>query len=234
MLDLPFIWKTVRLLSEFCWFRWDIQLQCWPDAMLSCPDWCWKFPASFKQTLKNCSQKWSALCVVGDSFDILTVSYKCCFIWRGCPSVPERSLVILWWRGDSLVLYVFPSGGEYCTCLWFSFNKHMHVQFSDPDCVPSWEMFDILLNCAEVCAHACSVFSHYYLRRHVLNLQRFLWSSKTLFHLLLVCVYQDWSIDLNRTLSKREKKKPSEGVTLTGINQTGSDQPVQPAQSSSR
>ncbi|XP_055010188.1 protein kinase C and casein kinase substrate in neurons protein 2 isoform X3 [Boleophthalmus pectinirostris] len=37
----------------------------------------------------------------------------------------------------------------------------------------------------------------------------------------------DWSIDLNRTLSRREtKKKSSEGVTLTGISQTGSDQPV--------
>ncbi|XP_037616288.1 protein kinase C and casein kinase substrate in neurons protein 2 isoform X3 [Sebastes umbrosus] len=42
----------------------------------------------------------------------------------------------------------------------------------------------------------------------------------------------DWSIDLNRTLSRREKKKP-EGVTLTGISQTGSDQPVQPAKTSS-
>ncbi|XP_027127923.1 protein kinase C and casein kinase substrate in neurons protein 2 isoform X3 [Larimichthys crocea] len=43
----------------------------------------------------------------------------------------------------------------------------------------------------------------------------------------------DWSVDLNRTLSRREKKKPSEGVTLTGISQTGSDQPVQPAKTSS-
>ncbi|KAM4522978.1 protein kinase C and casein kinase substrate in neurons protein 2 isoform 3-T3 [Fundulus diaphanus] len=43
----------------------------------------------------------------------------------------------------------------------------------------------------------------------------------------------DWSVDLNRTLSRREKKKPSEGVTLTAISQTGSDQPVQPAKSSS-
>ncbi|XP_061920797.1 protein kinase C and casein kinase substrate in neurons protein 2 isoform X2 [Entelurus aequoreus] len=43
----------------------------------------------------------------------------------------------------------------------------------------------------------------------------------------------DWSIDLNRTLSRREKKKPSDGVTLTGISQTGSDQPVQPLKSSS-
>nr|XP_046234819.1 protein kinase C and casein kinase substrate in neurons protein 2 isoform X4 [Scatophagus argus] len=45
--------------------------------------------------------------------------------------------------------------------------------------------------------------------------------------------FEDWSVDLNRTLSRREKKKPSEGVTLTGISQTGSDQPVQPAKSSS-
>nr|XP_057933631.1 protein kinase C and casein kinase substrate in neurons protein 2 isoform X4 [Doryrhamphus excisus] len=45
--------------------------------------------------------------------------------------------------------------------------------------------------------------------------------------------FEDWSIDLNRTLSRREKKKPSEGVTLTGISQTGSDQPVQPLKTSS-
>ncbi|XP_019738546.1 protein kinase C and casein kinase substrate in neurons protein 2 isoform X5 [Hippocampus comes] len=38
----------------------------------------------------------------------------------------------------------------------------------------------------------------------------------------------DWSIDLNRSLSRRGTKKPSEGVTLTGISQTGADQPVQP------
>ncbi|XP_049616717.1 protein kinase C and casein kinase substrate in neurons protein 2 isoform X3 [Syngnathus scovelli] len=38
----------------------------------------------------------------------------------------------------------------------------------------------------------------------------------------------DWSIDLNRTLSRRGTKKTSEGVTLTGISQTGADQPVQP------
>uniref|UniRef100_A0A803T996 Protein kinase C and casein kinase substrate in neurons 2 n=2 Tax=Anolis carolinensis TaxID=28377 RepID=A0A803T996_ANOCA len=33
--------------------------------------------------------------------------------------------------------------------------------------------------------------------------------------------FEDWSADLNRTLSRREKKKASDGVTLTGINQTG-------------
>ncbi|XP_028305599.1 protein kinase C and casein kinase substrate in neurons protein 2 isoform X2 [Gouania willdenowi] len=43
----------------------------------------------------------------------------------------------------------------------------------------------------------------------------------------------DWSIDLNRSLSRREKKKPADGVTLTGISQTGSDQPVQPAKDKS-
>ncbi|XP_061107303.1 protein kinase C and casein kinase substrate in neurons protein 2 isoform X4 [Conger conger] len=33
--------------------------------------------------------------------------------------------------------------------------------------------------------------------------------------------FEDWSVDLNRTLSRRDKKKPGEGVTLTGISQTG-------------
>lgn len=46
--------------------------------------------------------------------------------------------------------------------------------------------------------------------------------------------FEDWSIDLNRTLSRREtKKKSSEGVTLTGISQTGSDQPVKTSSSAS-
>ncbi|XP_028305603.1 protein kinase C and casein kinase substrate in neurons protein 2 isoform X6 [Gouania willdenowi] len=45
--------------------------------------------------------------------------------------------------------------------------------------------------------------------------------------------FEDWSIDLNRSLSRREKKKPADGVTLTGISQTGSDQPVQPAKDKS-
>ncbi|XP_017682055.1 PREDICTED: protein kinase C and casein kinase substrate in neurons protein 2 isoform X4 [Lepidothrix coronata] len=42
----------------------------------------------------------------------------------------------------------------------------------------------------------------------------------------------EWSADLNRTLSRREKKKASDGVTLTGINQTG-DQVSQPNKHSS-
>ncbi|KAH0616409.1 hypothetical protein JD844_027476 [Phrynosoma platyrhinos] len=33
--------------------------------------------------------------------------------------------------------------------------------------------------------------------------------------------FEDWSADLNRTLTRREKKKAADGVTLTGINQTG-------------
>ncbi|XP_060745141.1 protein kinase C and casein kinase substrate in neurons protein 2 isoform X2 [Tachysurus vachellii] len=32
--------------------------------------------------------------------------------------------------------------------------------------------------------------------------------------------FEDWSIDFNRSLSRREKKKPSDEVTLTGISQT--------------
>ncbi|KAJ8791777.1 hypothetical protein J1605_020499 [Eschrichtius robustus] len=41
----------------------------------------------------------------------------------------------------------------------------------------------------------------------------------------------EWSADLNRTLSRREKKKTADGVTLTGINQTG-DQALQSKPSS--
>ncbi|XP_028672774.1 protein kinase C and casein kinase substrate in neurons protein 2 isoform X2 [Erpetoichthys calabaricus] len=33
--------------------------------------------------------------------------------------------------------------------------------------------------------------------------------------------FEEWSIDLNRTLSRRDRKKPGDGVTLTGISQTG-------------
>ncbi|XP_007939984.1 protein kinase C and casein kinase substrate in neurons protein 2 [Orycteropus afer afer] len=43
---------------------------------------------------------------------------------------------------------------------------------------------------------------------------------------------EEWSADLNRTLSRREKKKVADGITLTGINQTG-DQPLQNKHSSS-
>ncbi|XP_029598613.1 protein kinase C and casein kinase substrate in neurons protein 2 isoform X3 [Salmo trutta] len=44
----------------------------------------------------------------------------------------------------------------------------------------------------------------------------------------------DWSIDLNRTLSRREtKKKPSDGVTLTGISQMEEQQAAKSSSSSS-
>ncbi|XP_038611957.1 protein kinase C and casein kinase substrate in neurons protein 2 isoform X1 [Tachyglossus aculeatus] len=36
---------------------------------------------------------------------------------------------------------------------------------------------------------------------------------------------EEWSADLNRTLSRREKKKAADGVTLTGISQTGDQVP---------
>ncbi|XP_031753729.1 protein kinase C and casein kinase substrate in neurons protein 2 isoform X1 [Xenopus tropicalis] len=43
---------------------------------------------------------------------------------------------------------------------------------------------------------------------------------------------EEWSADLNRTLSRREKKKPTDGVTLTGISQAGEQAPVQNKHSS--
>ncbi|XP_067110263.1 protein kinase C and casein kinase substrate in neurons protein 2 isoform X3 [Osmerus mordax] len=46
--------------------------------------------------------------------------------------------------------------------------------------------------------------------------------SKSRFHKRRSIV--DWSIDLNRSLSRREKKKPTDGVTLMGISQTGEQQ----------
>ncbi|XP_053319262.1 protein kinase C and casein kinase substrate in neurons protein 2 isoform X3 [Spea bombifrons] len=43
---------------------------------------------------------------------------------------------------------------------------------------------------------------------------------------------REWSADLNRTLSRREKKKPGEGVTLTGISQAGEQASLQNKHSS--
>uniref|UniRef100_A0A8C5MDK4 Protein kinase C and casein kinase substrate in neurons 2 n=1 Tax=Leptobrachium leishanense TaxID=445787 RepID=A0A8C5MDK4_9ANUR len=43
---------------------------------------------------------------------------------------------------------------------------------------------------------------------------------------------EEWSADLNRTLSRREKKKPGDGVTLTGITQAGDQSSLQNKHSS--
>ncbi|KAJ8245516.1 hypothetical protein GJAV_G00271560 [Gymnothorax javanicus] len=43
--------------------------------------------------------------------------------------------------------------------------------------------------------------------------------------------FEAWSVDLNRSLTKREKKKPGDGVTLTGISQT--EEPIATSRSSS-
>ncbi|XP_066561400.1 protein kinase C and casein kinase substrate in neurons protein 2 isoform X2 [Amia ocellicauda] len=44
--------------------------------------------------------------------------------------------------------------------------------------------------------------------------------------------FEDWSMDLNRTLSRRDKKRPGDGVTLTGISQAR-EQAAPPAKNNS-
>ncbi|XP_062373607.1 protein kinase C and casein kinase substrate in neurons protein 2 isoform X4 [Sardina pilchardus] len=43
---------------------------------------------------------------------------------------------------------------------------------------------------------------------------------------------KEWSVDMNRTLTRRDRKKPGDGVMLTGISQTG-DQPAKSSSSAS-
>ncbi|XP_036375896.1 protein kinase C and casein kinase substrate in neurons protein 2-like isoform X2 [Megalops cyprinoides] len=45
--------------------------------------------------------------------------------------------------------------------------------------------------------------------------------------------FEEWSVDINRSLSRKEKKSPGDGVTLTGISQTG-DQAAKRSSSGSR
>ncbi|XP_062373608.1 protein kinase C and casein kinase substrate in neurons protein 2 isoform X5 [Sardina pilchardus] len=44
--------------------------------------------------------------------------------------------------------------------------------------------------------------------------------------------FEEWSVDMNRTLTRRDRKKPGDGVMLTGISQTG-DQPAKSSSSAS-
>ncbi|XP_063302779.1 protein kinase C and casein kinase substrate in neurons protein 2 isoform X2 [Pelobates fuscus] len=44
--------------------------------------------------------------------------------------------------------------------------------------------------------------------------------------------FEEWSADFNRSLSRREKKKPTDGVTLTGISQAGDQSSLQNKHSS--
>lgn len=172
-----------------------------------------------------------------------------------CWTIPfsPLSLVSLWWRGDFLVLYFFPSGGGCCTLLCLSvcqaYTKHTHACTVSKSrvSVTAWEMWHIYGLCWSVyiAVHmpvTWSLLSLFFICEGMFwtkfsHSVGQVWNSckcNTWLEPVSVCVYQDWSIDLNRTLSRREKKKPSEGVTLTGISQTGSDQPVQPAKTSSR
>ena len=153
-------------------------------------------------------------------------------------SLAPLSLVLLWWRGDSSVLFLSTGDGS-CTRLRLSSSQADTVLYkhscmfgftTQSQCHGLRHVSHILSDCVEVCVYCCAELSLLAVKRHVWNHR----SPCTRFLCVCVCVCQDWSIDLNRTLSRREKKKPSEGVTLTGISQTGSDQPVQPAKTSSR
>lgn len=135
-----------------------------------------------------------------------------------------------WWCISSLQVNRSRGVGPALYCVNYCVNTRACAVSKSRVCVTAWEMFEML--CVYIAVHMPMTYSSTTLWKHVLN-QPLSWPSfrsKTL--LLYFYVYQDWSVDLNRTLSRREKKKPSDGVTLTGISQTGSDQPVQPAKSS--
>lgn len=123
-------------------------------------------------------------------------------IWYWALSFSQLCLVSLWWRGDSVVLYFFPSADEYCTyvcvCvllyqLHSALFKHtwMYI-FQKIYSFSAWELFDMFLDCVEVrvycCARACNLLSLYYLCRRVLNLSVGQVSNGSPHSLLCLCV----------------------------------------------